>query len=67
MELKDDDITKIKSFAKIIFPVMKEIKKECSEMYKSYKKILTLMDRVHQFIKISYLQNTGLLIKRMKL
>lgn len=54
MELKEEDFAKIKTFTKIIFPAMKEIKKECSEMYKSYKKVLIIMDRVHQFMKISY-------------
>lgn len=67
MELKEEDMERIKTLSNFIFPAMKEIKKECSEMYKNYNKIIMTLDRVHKFMEVTHLQNIDLMIKRMKL
>lgn len=58
---------RVKTYLSFVFPAMKEIKKECSEMYKSYTKIIKSMDRLHNMLKASYVKNIDLVIKRMKM
>lgn len=67
MELNEEDMQRVKAYLSFIFPAMKEIKKYCSEMYKSYTKIIKSMDRLHNTLKSSYVNNIDLVIKRMKI
>jgi len=45
---------------------MKEIKKSCSDIYKSYNKIMECNGKIHQFMKSSYIENLDFVKKRMK-
>jgi len=46
---------------------MKEIRKQCSDMYKNYNKIMQSMNKAHQFMKLSYTNNLDFVKKRMKI
>ena len=67
MELNPEDEERLKKYISFLFPIMKDIKKQCSDMYKNYSKILLSMDKVHQFMKMSYGDNLDFVKKRMKM
>ena len=56
----------MKYFSKNLHPYMIELKQICVQIYSDFKQIIALIDRVHNFMKQSYLTNMDFARKRIE-